>query len=255
MSELRVQTKVYSGPLDLLLYLCRRAEVDVYELPVAEIAEQYIRELEQMEALDLEFAGDFLAMAATLLKLKSDLVLARETGSREAEQERSRLVRQLLEYKRLRDLSALLERRYDAQALRHGRPSGLLAAPEVESDNDTYLEDFSVVDLFRVYFRFEGELAAPSPHLVAIDGRSVRDYIELVLAQLRATGRVDFSALVGAERDRAEVIGNFLALLELVKQHEIEIEQSESGEITILPAVGEKPRETGAATPTPSEEE
>ena len=111
MGEVRVQTQVYTGPLDLLLYLCRRAEVDIYDLPVAEIAEQYILELEKMETIDLEYAGEFLTMAATLLKLKSELVLARSEERNEAEQERARLVRQLLEYKRIRDMTTLLGER------------------------------------------------------------------------------------------------------------------------------------------------
>src|SRR5262249_55810873 len=115
MAEPHVSTQFYTGPLDLLLYLCRRAEVDVYNLPVAEIAEQYIKELESMAVLDLEYAGEFLTMAASLLKLKSDLVLAQSTQTKEAEEERARLVRQLLEYKRLRDMAFLLGERFDAQ--------------------------------------------------------------------------------------------------------------------------------------------
>src|SRR5690606_4207358 len=134
MSEVRVATTVYTGPLDLLLYLCRRAEVDIYDLPVAEIAEQYIVELEKMETIDLEYAGEFLTMAATLLKLKSELVLARSEERAEAEAERTRLVRQLLEYKRIREMAALLNEAYDAQARRHGRPGGQLQADTPESD-------------------------------------------------------------------------------------------------------------------------
>src|SRR5690606_917302 len=156
MAEVRVQTQVYTGPLDLLLYLCRRAEVDIYDLPVAEIAEQYIVELEKMETIDLEYAGEFLTMAASLLKLKSDLVLARSMEQSAAESERARLVKQLLEYKRIRDMAALLGERYDSQAMRHSRPGGTLSADAPDSDNDTYLEDISVVDLYRVFHRLYG---------------------------------------------------------------------------------------------------
>ena len=235
MAEVRVQTQVYTGPLDLLLYLCRRAEVDVYDLPVAEIAEQYIVELEKMETIDLEYAGEFLTMAASLLKLKSDLVLARTVEQSQAEDERARLVRQLLEYKRIRDMAALLGDRYDAQALRHGRPGGTLSGDTPESDNDTYLEDISVVDLYRVFHRLYGEIAAPKAHLIDLTEKPVRWYVEQIAEQLRKLGRVDFSALVGPKRTRDELIGNFLALLEMVKQHEISIEQRDDGEIIIGP--------------------
>jgi segregation and condensation protein A len=237
VAEVRVQTQVYTGPLDLLLYLCRRAEVDIYDLPVAEIAEQYIAELEKMETIDLEYAGEFLTMAASLLKLKSDLVLARSVGQSDAENERARLVKQLLEYKRIRDMAALLSERYDTQALRHRRPGGTLSSDAPDSDNDTYLEDISVVDLYRVFHRLYGEIAAPKPHLIDFSEKPVRWYVEQIAEQLRVHGKVDFSALVGPRRTRDELIGNFLALLEMVKQHEISIEQREDGEIIIGPPV------------------
>ncbi|MBZ0136489.1 MAG: segregation/condensation protein A [Planctomycetes bacterium] len=237
MSEVRVQTRVYTGPLELLLYLCRRAEVDIYDLPVAEIAEQYILELEKMETIDLEYAGEFLTMAATLLKLKSELVLAKSEERSDAEAERAKLVRQLLEYKRIRDMAALLADRYDAQAKRHGRPGGQLQGDTPESDNDTFLEDFSVVDLYRVFHRLYGEVAAPRPHLIDLTDKPVRYYIDLILQQLKESGRVDFALLVGPRRTKADVIGNFLALLEMVKQREVSIEQNEAGEIVISPPI------------------
>ena len=254
MGEVRVQTQVYTGPLDLLLYLCRRAEVDIYDLPVAEIAEQYILELEKMETIDLEYAGEFLTMAATLLKLKSELVLARSEERNEAEQERARLVRQLLEYKRIRDMTALLGERYDAQARRRGRPGGLLQAETPESDNDTYVEDISVVDLYRVFHRLYGEVAAPVAHLVDLTDKPVRYYIDLILAQLREHGKVDFAGLLGDKRDKSELIGNFLALLEMVKQRDISIEQNEAGEITIGPPVQYDEDEHPAARENSEEE-
>jgi len=235
MVEPRVATSIYTGPLDLLLYLCRRAEVDIYDLPVAEIAEQYVIELENMQVLDLEYAGEFLTMAANLLKLKSDLVVARSEQQQQAEADRSRLVKQLLEYKRIRDLAAMLEDHWDSQSKRHSRPGDLLGSDAPDSDNDTYLENVTAVDLFRVFHRLYGEVVAPRPHLIELEGRPVRYYVDLILAQLRQTGRVDFSALVGPQRKKADVIGNFLALLEMVKQHSITIEQGDDGEISIGP--------------------
>lgn len=237
MGEVRVQTQVYTGPLDLLLYLCRRAEVDVYDLPVAEIAEQYVVELEKMETIDLEYAGEFLTMAANLLKLKSDLVLARSEERKAAEEERSKLVKQLLEYKRIRDMAALLGEAYDRQARRHGRPGGQLKSETPESDNDTYLEEITVVDLYRVFHRLYGEIEAPRAHLIDLTDKPVRHYIELILKQLKETGRVNFSVLVGPKKDKADVIGNFLAVLEMVKQREVSVEQEDNGEIYIGPPI------------------
>lgn len=235
MVEPRVATSVYTGPLDLLLYLCRRAEVDIYDLPVAEIAEQYIAELEAMPTLDLEYAGEFLTMAANLLKLKSDLVVARSEQQQAAQAERSKLVKQLLEFKRIRDLAGMLDEAWDRQSRRHGRPGGLLGSDAPETDNDTYLENVTAIDLYRVYHRLYGEIAAPRPHMIELEGRPVRYYVDLILAQLKQTGKVDFSKLVGPKREKADLIGNFLALLEMVKQRSISIEQREDGEIVISP--------------------
>lgn len=233
MTEPRVATATYTGPLELLLYLCRRAEVDIYDLPVAEIAEQYVKELEAMQILDLEYAGEFLTMAASLLKLKSDLVVARSEQGKQAEAERSRLVRQLLEYKRIRDLATMLGESWERQAMRHGRPGGLLGGDAPDSSNDTYLEQVTAIDLFRVFQRLYGEVAAPAPHLIELESRPISYYVDQIVEQLRRDGRVDFSKLVGAKRRKAEVIGNFLALLEMVKQHQIEIAQRDDGEIEL----------------------
>ena len=240
MSEPRVATSMYTGPLELLLYLCRRAEVDIYDLPVAEIAQQYVKELEAMQVLDLEYAGEFLSMAASLLKLKSDLVVARSEQGKHAEAERSRLVRQLLEYKRIRDLAAMLGEAWDRQAMRHGRPGGLLGGDAPDGGNDAYLEQVTAIDLFRVFQRLYGEVAAPAPHLIELDSRPVKFYIDQIVEQLRTQGRVDFSSLVGAHRRKADVIGNFLALLEMVKEREVVIAQREDGEIEISPPLQEE---------------
>lgn len=237
MNDPHVQTEVYTGPLDLLLYLCRRAEVDIYDLPITEIAEQYVVELENMEVLDLEYAGEFLTMAANLLKLKSDLVLARNTEQKAAEEERSKLVRQLLEYKRIRDMAALLKGNWQEQEKRRGRPHGQLHSEKPESDNDTYLEDSSVVDMYRVFHRIYNEITAPVPHTIDFGDKPVRYYIDLILKQLIETGRVDFDTLFANDRPRTEVVGNFLALLEMVKQNEVSIEQAEDGSISIGPPV------------------
>jgi segregation and condensation protein A len=233
MTEPRVATSTYTGPLELLLYLCRRAEVDIHDLPVAEIAEQYVKELEAMQVLDLEYAGEFLSMAASLLKLKSDLVVARSEQGKQAEAERSRLVRQLLEYKRIRDLATMLGEAWDRQSMRHGRPGGLLGGDAPDTGNDAYLEQVTAIDLFRVFSRLYGEVAAPAPHLIELENRPVQYYVDLIVEQLRAEGKVDFSRLVGAHRRKPDVIGNFLALLEMVKQHQVEIAQRDDGEIEV----------------------
>lgn len=235
MAELRIRTNVYSGPLDLLLFLVRRAEVDIFDLPVAEIAGQYIDELEKMERVDLAFAGEYLVLAAQLLKVKSELVLQQANTSSKAEDPRTSLVKQLLEYKRFRDLSMSLQELQDAALKRHGRPSGLIP---VLAEEDAFLDEVTVYDLYREYHRLFREVTPSKPHAVLMDEIPIEEYIRRILAQLIENGEVDFATLFQPTGEnsvrRQSVIGNFLAVLELVKSQQIDVEQSQAG-IRLLP--------------------
>ena len=226
MSELSVSTPIYSGPLDLLLFLVRRAEVDLSSLPIADIADQYIEELEKMDRVDLGFAGEYLVMAAQLLKLKSEMVLHEANADPKDLDPRKSLVKQLLEYKRYRDMSFRLREVLDAESKRFPRPEGLV--PDHEPD-DVYLDDVEVMDLYRTYSRLMREITPDARHHIALDDRPVEEYIRIILDQLEAGEEVDFSALLEERADRAAVIGNFLALLELVRQQKVEIDQDDAG--------------------------
>jgi segregation and condensation protein A len=221
MTELQIRTNLYTGPLDLLLWLVRRAEVDINDLPVAEIAEQYIIELEAMERVDLGFAGEYLVMAAQLLKIKSEFVLhaASEKGG---EDPRKSLVRQLLEYRMFRDAALGLAGRQAEMLRRHPRPDGLV--PEHHPD-DVYLDEVNAYDLYRHHARLMREITPNVQHHVVLDEMPIEEYIRLILMQLQKGGVVDFSALLAAAPKREKVIGNFLAVLELVKQQVVDVDQ------------------------------
>lgn len=224
VSELRISTNVYTGPLDLLLYLVRRAEVDIYDLPVADIADQYIEELKRMERVDLGFAGEYLVLAAQLLKVKSEMVLHAAEQSEIKKDPRQSLVKQLLEYRRYRELGQKLSA-VQAEALRrHGRPRGLV--PEAERE-DLYLDEITTMDLFRVQARLLREISATASHQILLDDRPIEEYVQLILKQLINKQRVDFDALLQATDKREDTIGNFLAVLELVKEQKVELRESE----------------------------
>jgi segregation and condensation protein A len=130
----RVSLDAYCGPLDLLLYLIRKEEVDIYDIPIARIAEQYQRYVELMAELNVNVAGEFLVMAATLMEIKSRMLLPLERGLEEEEEDpRAELVRQLLEYKRYRDLARELGSRAAEQALKFGRPARPMSLAEAEA--------------------------------------------------------------------------------------------------------------------------
>lgn len=224
MSELTISTKHYSGPLDLVLFLVRRAEVDINELPIAEIADQYIAELEKMERVDLEFAGEYLVMAAQLLKVKSEMVLEASRNVGKSEASRS-LISQLLEFKRYRDIARHLLTVQEAAMRAHPRPAGLVPGHEPD---EVFLDDVAGYDLWRNWSRLMREITSDHKHQVMLDERPIEEHIKAILAQLEATGVVDFTKLLAAAPEgvkRAEVVGNFLALLELVKEQRIQVEQ------------------------------
>ena len=225
MPELKVATNIYTGPLDLLLYLVRRSEVDIHNLPVGEIADQYIAELQKMERVDLEFAGEYLVMAAQLLKVKSEMVL--ERAERAGKQDpRQSLVEQLLEYKRLRDLAVTMGKYQEDAARRHGRPSGLV--PDATPD-DIYLDEVNAYDLYRQHARLMREVSTTHAHRVVFDERPIEEYIKLILAKLIRGERVDFATLLDEKPRKQTVIGNFLAILEMVKQGKVTVEQDDAG--------------------------
>ena len=130
MADYRVNLEVFAGPLDLLLYLVRKEEVDIYDIPIARITEQYIKYIEIIRNLDIDLAGDFLVMAATLMEIKSAMLLPRvDPEQPEAEQgsdPRAELVRQLLEYKRFKDAANLLNATADKHRDRFSRPDTLI---------------------------------------------------------------------------------------------------------------------------------
>lgn len=221
MAEMYVATQVYTGPLDLLLFLVRRAEVDIHDLPVAEVADQYIAELEKMDRVDLSFAGEYLVLAAQLLKIKSEMVL-HIAEARKGQDPRKSLVRQLLEYKQLRELSYDLGDLYADASKRYGRPGNQIPLAEAE---ENFLEDVQIFDLFREYDRLLGEITPASAHRIELDERPIEVFIKIILQQLLQTGEVDFKALFEAKPKRSTVVGNFLAVLELVKEQKVDVLQ------------------------------
>lgn len=228
MPELKIATKIYTGPLDLLLYLVRRSEVDIHDLPVSEVADQYIAELEKMERVDLTFAGEYLVMAAQLLKIKSEMVL-HVANERKGQDPRVSLVRQLLEFKRLRELSYDLGGLYEDANKRWGRPGNQIPMAEAE---ENYLGDVQAIELFRSYDRLIAEITPAAAHKIELDDRPIEEFIRIILQQLLQKGEVDFRALLESAPKRQTVVGNFLAVLELVKEQKIDVNQRDAA-ITI----------------------
>ena len=237
--DLTVRVGTFEGPFDLLLHLCRTNEIDLARLPIRTITDQYLAHLEAMEFRDLETTGGYLVIAATLIYLKSKLLVppdeTEETLDEEGEALRLELGERLREYARVKALGARLGEREAEQALVWGRPAGSLPAPE-----EIPLEDLSVHLLERAVRRLIEAQLRQRPREIEPNPPSVLERMAEILGLLRDTWSLLFSSLTGGERRRSETVVTLLAVLELVRLGRIRTQQTELfGEIVIERHTGE----------------
>lgn len=230
----RVQVEAFEGPLDLLLHLCRTNEIDLSRLPIRAITDQYLAHLEAMQFQDLETAGAFMVMAATLIYLKSKLLLPPSESEEEPLDEEGELLRQQLadrlrEYARVRELGEWLAAREAEQALLFGRPAG-----ELPTSEEIPLEDLSVHWLEQAFRRLLEAQRPAAPREVEPSPLSVLERMAEILSVLRHTWSLLFSSIVGEPPARAEIVVTLIALLELVRLGQARAQQQQPfGEIVI----------------------
>jgi segregation and condensation protein A len=230
----KVKLEVFEGPLDLLLYLIKKEELDIYDIPIAKITDQYLEYLELMQLLDLNIAGEFLVMAATLMHIKSRLLLPPEQVEGEIEEEdpRAELVKRLLEYKKFKEAAQHLSEMEKSQKhffARIGVGADIVEAPQPE-----YFEA-SLFDLITAFTKVLKEIPRDAFHEIIKDEFTVSQKIHDVLHMLVDKPRIYFLELFKAAKNRLEVITTFLAVLELIRLKEILITQAHPfGEIEIV---------------------
>ncbi|MDZ4831108.1 MAG: segregation/condensation protein A [Phycisphaerae bacterium] len=248
--EYQVRLSSFQGPLDLLLYLIRRAEVDIENIPIHEITSQYFRYLEQIHRIDIDLAGEFLVMAATLIEIKSrtlapkpeDPNAAPADVSGDSGDPRTELVEQLLAYQRFRNAAEQLDRLRDEYARRwaaRARPSDAEHRSTVDDDSagEIDVEDAHLLDLFETYERIISaiDLTRLGEHKVAYDDTPITLHQTDLLDRLeRSPSRSLTLRSVFEGRSRGEMIGLFLATLELARQRKVLIRQDDvAGEIEL----------------------
>ncbi len=233
----KVELDVFEGPLDLLLYLIRKDEIDIYDIPIARITEQYLRYLEMMRTLDLNFAGEFLAMAATLLHIKSRALLPPEERVEEDEETvedpRAELVRQLIEYRQFKEVAD------DLQELEWQHQSTFrrsdTSAPVLEMV-ERPLSEVSIFDLLSAFSQvLERAGKQEDVHEIAEEEVTVADQMELIRRKLRGGKELLFHSLFPEKAGRMVIIATFLALLELMRLRKVRAVQDRSfAEIKIV---------------------
>ena len=240
MTDYKVKFEVFEGPLDLLLYLIKKEEVDIYEVNLTQLATQFIEYIEVMRMLDLDMAGEFLVMASTLMYIKSRELLPVDQqvtpeGEEEGEDPRWELIRQLVEYKKFKDAAAKLQTLEIRQEDVYPR---LPVKPEFDRDEARGPAQASLFDLINAVNAFLKRLTEREDlRDIFEDKWTVSEKIESILKEISSARHLKFSALFAAATSRTEVVVTFLAVLELMRLKQIvAMQQTPFGEIEITAA-------------------
>jgi segregation and condensation protein A len=233
-----IKLDIFEGPLDLLLYLIRKNEIDIYDIPIALITRQYLDYIEMLHSLNLDLAGEFLVLAATLLHIKSRLLLPVEEdpSTQDEEDPRAELVRQLLDYQAFKEAALELDRRpvLERDVFTRRYPA---AGPNDPEDPGVFVE-MDVFDLVKAFQQMLTRLDKADMIEIEAEEMSLADRINEIMDRLMECKHLTFTELIGVRTDRRWILFTFLALLELMKLRMIKAYQSESyGAIRLFLAV------------------
>jgi segregation and condensation protein A len=246
-----VELDAFHGPLDLLLYLVKRNEVDVLDIPIARLADQFLAYIQAMRAeLDIEFAGEFCVMTGTLMEIKSRSLLPADGQETEDDKPdpRRELVQQLLEYRKFKDAAAALEARAEEAGTRLPRSE----PPEPGAERGPKVRPVELWDLVSAFARLMRETQSLQPATIAVDDTPQHVYEAQLKERVAASGgRLGFRDAFTPPYFKARLIGIFLAILELIRHRGLGIEQPvPEGELFLVEWV-EPPPEQGAANAPP----
>jgi segregation and condensation protein A len=247
MEDYRIELDCYAGPLDLLLFLVRRDEIDLHDIPIARLTEQYLEHLKLIQQVDVDLAGEFLVMAATLLEIKSQMLLPPQEQEQAAADDqglnpldpRYELVQQLLAYKRIKDAAMHLEQRRDEWDQRYARTPPRRAVPQAPDDigdneatdaelAEIDLDDVTVLDLCEAFARILETIGqGPARHNVVYDDTPIALHAEDIIDRLTRDGGMTLRQLVEGRKTKGEMVGLFLATLELVRQRKVRVLQDQ----------------------------
>ncbi len=206
---------IFEGPMDLLIHLIKKNEVDVYDIPVALITDQYLEYLEWMQAMNLDLAGDFLLMASTLTYIKSRMLLPVHSGKEDEEEDpRMEIARPLVEYIRMKSAAQELSKRCLLGEYTFTRPS---AEPEIVADSQNAFVQIGLFELVEAFKNLLENISAEHRMNFEDDQISIKDRISQVVEILEKKGSITFSELFEPQTDRGLIVVTFLAILEMIK--------------------------------------
>ncbi len=228
MSSYRINLDIFEGPLDLLLYFIRRDEINIYDIPIAKIAAEYLEYIDMMKQLDLQIAGEFVEMASTLMQIKSRMLIPRVAQAIEEEtmeDPRTELVQKLLEYQRYKELARELARLEETRLPHFSR------SPNVENLDTTVAADevLNKISLFDILTAFKRVLdripTEITHHDVQVEEANIREQTEFIYKHFIRSPRVTFSELTRTIQSKVVLIVTVMAILEMMKTRQITIRQ------------------------------
>ena len=223
----KVQLDQFEGPLDLLLYFIRRDEIDIYDISISNITSEYLQVIEDMKSMNLSNAGEFILMAATLMKIKSKMLLPRPILDEDGEpiDPRTQLVEQLLEYQQYKGLSIELSKRWNEQSSRHSR--GVLEQIENVEQIESFYKEVSLFDLAKYFKEAMDRMPVITSYELKREAISLDYKKEHILQCFDGDGILSFKRLLSNCENKIEMIITFLALLDLIRLSKVTVYQNE----------------------------
>ena len=236
MEQLKFKLDSFEGPLDLLLMLIRKNKVSIYDIPIALILEQYLAVMAEMKEMDLEVSSEFLVLAATLLQIKSKMLLPKsEDDEEDGIDPREELVRRLAEYKKVKEATLFFKDREGIGASMFFKAPDPIERPPAEFDYTSLTPDNLIIAFKRAYQRLERKLPPPKHSFQGIVGHekiSVRVRVANIWKRLMKKSQMLFKDLFKGTKTRSEAVASFLAVLELIKIKKIRVEYEDETNIS-----------------------
>ncbi len=224
----KIKLEIFEGPLDLLLYLVKKDHLNIYDIPIAKVTEQYMQYINLMQLLDLNIAGEFLVMAATLMQIKSKMLLPAEEGEgiqEEKEDPREELVRRLLEYEKFKEIAENLRQKEADQREVFKRPKSEVESKDLKG-KDVYFEA-SIFDLINAFSKALKDVPKEVFYEVVKDQFTVEQATHEILHLLLVKSEVKLSELFSKAKNKMDIIVIFLAVLELIRVKEVVARQNQ----------------------------
>lgn len=226
----RVELDLFAGPMDLLWFLVRKQELDIMDIPIARVTEQYLELIAVLEQIDVNAVGDFLELATRLMEIKSRMILPRheedEKEEAEVEDPRQDIVQRLLEYKKYKDAASLLAERGQLWQRRFARRANDLPTGGVDPSEQP-IHEVEMWDLVSAFARVVRDNAVVKPSAIRYDDTPIEVYMDRIRERLASETTLAFTSLFHADMIRSQMIGIFLAVLELIRHHNIQAEQQD----------------------------